>query len=121
MAANDAFEGLLPQTLQLFALSYFVGIFGFPLLAGWILVDLGGGSLLLLVAMLAALEATLALRRDWGWLVGLTPTTARSQLYSLQEQLLRYLTLLLQLLKERCVIASPPPERLDPGPRSLVI
>ncbi|WP_122073454.1 MFS transporter [Pseudophaeobacter sp. EL27] len=65
MAANDAFEDLLPQTLQLFALSYFVGIFGFPLLAGWILVDLGGSSLLGLVAVLAALEATLALRRGW--------------------------------------------------------
>ncbi|MEP4036358.1 MFS transporter [Pseudophaeobacter sp.] len=65
MAANDAFEDLLPQTLQLFALSYFIGICGFPLLAGWILVDIGGSSLLGLVAVLAALEATLALRRGW--------------------------------------------------------
>lgn len=64
MAANDALEPLLPQTLQLFALSYFIGIFGFPLLAGWILVELNGSSLLGLVAALAALEATLAWRRD---------------------------------------------------------
>lgn len=64
MAAQDAEEPLLAQTLQLFALTYFIGIFGFPLLAGWVLVELGAQSLLGLVAALAALEASMALRRS---------------------------------------------------------
>jgi MFS family permease len=63
MVANDADEHLGPQTLQLFALTYFVGVFGFPLVAGWFIVEVGTTPLLVLVAMLAAIEATLALRR----------------------------------------------------------
>ena len=63
MAANDADEHLGPQTLQLFALTYFVGVFGFPLVAGSFIVEVGTTPLLVLVAMLAATEATLALRR----------------------------------------------------------
>lgn len=63
MAANDADEALVPQTLQLFALSYFIGIFGFPLIAGWMIVELGIASLLYLIAALAVIEATMALRR----------------------------------------------------------
>ncbi len=63
MAANDARDHLGPQTLQLFALTYFIGIFGFPLIAGWIIVEMGATPLLVLVALLAAVEATLALRR----------------------------------------------------------
>ena len=39
MAANDAEEGLVSRTLQLFALTYFIGIFGFPFVAGWMIVD----------------------------------------------------------------------------------
>ena len=63
MAANDAETNLVPQTLQLFALTYFIGIFGFPLLAGWMIVDVGVMPLLVLVCLLAAIEATMALRR----------------------------------------------------------
>lgn len=63
MAANDADEQLGPQTLQLFALTYFIGIFGFPLIAGWLIVEMGTTPLLVLVAVLAAVEATMALRR----------------------------------------------------------
>ena len=63
MAANDAETSLVPQTLQLFALTYFIGIFGFPLLAGWMIVDVGVMPLLVLVCLLAAIEATMALRR----------------------------------------------------------
>ena len=66
MAANDADDNLGPQTLQLFALTYFVGIFGFPLIAGWMLTDIGALSVLILIAGLAALEASLALRRARG-------------------------------------------------------
>ncbi|AXI47802.1 MFS transporter [Sulfitobacter sp. SK012] len=63
MAANDAEEHLGPQTLQLFALTYFVGVFGFPLIAGWLIVEIGYTPLLIIVAVLAAVEATMALRR----------------------------------------------------------
>ncbi|MDA0704732.1 MAG: MFS transporter [Proteobacteria bacterium] len=63
MAADDADGGLMPQTLQLFALTYFVGIFGFPLIAGWLIVETGPMPLLVLVAALAGIEAIMAARR----------------------------------------------------------
>ncbi|AKS45171.1 Predicted arabinose efflux permease, MFS family [Octadecabacter temperatus] len=63
MTASDAEGHLGPQTLQLFALSYFIGIFGFPLIAGWFIVEIGTTPLLALVAVLAGFEATIALRR----------------------------------------------------------
>jgi MFS family permease len=63
MAARDADDDLLAQTLQLFALTYFVGIFGFPLIAGWIIVEIGTSALLMLTALLAGVEATMALVR----------------------------------------------------------
>ncbi len=66
MAANDADEALVPQTLQLFALTYFIGIFGFPLVAGWLIVDVGTGALLVLVIAMVAIEATMAVFRARG-------------------------------------------------------
>lgn len=63
MAASDAEPHLGPQTLQLFALTYFVGVFGFPLIAGWVIVEMGSTPLLVLVAVLAAVEASMALHR----------------------------------------------------------
>jgi MFS family permease len=63
MAANDAREDLVPQTLQFFALTYFIGIFGFPLIAGWLIVEVSSTALLILVAVLAAIEATMAFKR----------------------------------------------------------
>lgn len=69
MAANDADADLGPQTLQLFALTYFIGIFGFPLIAAWLIVEMGTTPLLVFVAVLAAVEATMALRRSQGALV----------------------------------------------------
>lgn len=63
MAANDADDDLVPQTLQLFALTYFVGIFGFPLIAGWLIVEQGALSLLIAIAILAGIEATMAVQR----------------------------------------------------------
>jgi MFS family permease len=65
MAANEADVDLLPQTLQTFALSYFIGIFGFPLVAGWLIVEFGTAWLLSLTAALAGIEATMALSRAW--------------------------------------------------------
>jgi MFS family permease len=63
MAAADADKSLVPQTLQLFALTYFIGLFGFPLLAGTMLTNWGSLSVLITTATLAIIEATLALRR----------------------------------------------------------
>ena len=65
MAANDAETDLVPQTLQLFALTYFIGIFGFPLIAGWIIVEQGTQALLIGIAVLAAIEASMAAGRHW--------------------------------------------------------
>jgi MFS family permease len=64
MAATDAREDLSAQTLQVFALTYFIGIFGFPLIAGWMIVEIGTLPLLVCIAVLAVIEATLALRRS---------------------------------------------------------
>jgi len=65
MAANDAHPDLVPHTLQLFALTYFIGIFGFPFVAGWTIVEHGISPLLLVIAILALIEATMAV---WGHL-----------------------------------------------------
>lgn len=64
VAANDAKDELSAQTLQLFALIYFIGIFGFPLIAGWMIVEVGTTSLLTFIAGLAFIEASLALHRS---------------------------------------------------------
>ena len=63
MAAKDADTDLVAQTLQLFAFSYFAGIFGFQMIAGWIIGERGSTLLLMLIALLASIEASLALRR----------------------------------------------------------
>ncbi|NIZ60092.1 MFS transporter [Sedimentitalea sp. CY04] len=63
MAASDAEDDIVPQTLQLFALTYFIGIFGFPLIAGWLIVAFGSATLLWVTALLAGVEATMALLR----------------------------------------------------------
>ena len=66
MAANDAQASLAAQTLQLFSLSYFVGIFGFPYVASWFLVEVNVYALLVVVLSMAFIEATLAMRRSLG-------------------------------------------------------
>ena len=63
MAAADADKSMVPQTLQLFALTYFIGLFGFPLLAGIMITSWGSLSVLITTAAMAIIEATLALRR----------------------------------------------------------
>lgn len=65
MAANDADEELLPQCLQLFSLTYFVGIFGFPLIAGWIIVEIGTPTLLAIIIVMALIETSMAFRRSY--------------------------------------------------------
>ena len=63
MAANDAEENLMPQTLQLFSLTYFIGIFGFPLIVGWIITEVSVLTLLAIITILAVIEASMAFYR----------------------------------------------------------
>ena len=64
MAANNANKDIIPQTLQLFALTYFIGIFGFPMIAGWLITEFSITPLLVLITVLAFIEASLAYRRS---------------------------------------------------------
>ncbi|RMT63996.1 Major facilitator family transporter [Pseudomonas syringae pv. theae] len=63
LAANEAPNGLTAQSLLLFSLSYFVGVFGFPLLAGKIIVAYGMPSLLYTILSVALLNGCIALGR----------------------------------------------------------
>jgi MFS family permease len=56
LAANEAPNGTTAQSLLLFSLSYFIGVFGFPLLAGKIIVEQGMATLLLTVLAVASLN-----------------------------------------------------------------
>lgn len=56
LAANEAPSGTTSQSLLLFSLSYFVGVFGFPLLAGRIIVEHGMVTLLLTLLTVALLS-----------------------------------------------------------------
>lgn len=53
LAANEAPSGRTPQALVLFSLAYFIGVFGFPLLAGKIIVDHGVPALLITLLAVA--------------------------------------------------------------------
>ncbi|MFL1478215.1 MFS transporter [Pseudomonas grimontii] len=53
LVANEAPAGTTSQALLLFSLAYFVGVFGFPWLAGWIIVEFGLPALMLSVLAVA--------------------------------------------------------------------
>jgi hypothetical protein len=63
LAANEAPSGTTAQSLLLFSLSYFIGVFGFPLLAGKIIVEQGMANLLLTVIAIALLNWLITLGR----------------------------------------------------------
>ncbi len=63
MAANDAKPEYLEQTLQIFGFAYFIGVFGFPFIAGWIITAIGIKTLLTVAIVLSAIECLLALHR----------------------------------------------------------
>ena len=65
-AANEAPEGLMPQALLLFGLSYFLGVFGFPLVAGVLIVWGGVLAMLYVLLALALLDASIAVFGIWG-------------------------------------------------------
>ncbi|KAF0863757.1 MFS transporter [Pseudomonas sp. LD120] len=66
LAANEAPSGSTSQALLLFSLSYFIGVFGFPWLAGKIIVEAGIQALLLSVLGVALLNWLISLGR-LGW------------------------------------------------------
>ncbi|ROM09730.1 hypothetical protein BK640_06410 [Pseudomonas protegens] len=66
LAANEAPAGSTSQALLLFSLSYFVGVFGFPWLAGRIIVEAGMQGLLFTVLAIALLNWLISLGR-LGW------------------------------------------------------
>ncbi|MBP5114986.1 MFS transporter [Pseudomonas protegens] len=66
LAANEAPAGCTSQALLLFSLSYFIGVFGFPWLAGRIIVEAGIQALLFTVLGVALLNWLISLGR-LGW------------------------------------------------------
>lgn len=60
---NDAPPELRHAALTWFVMAYFVGIFGFPMLCGWVIVHFGTGWSLALILALALAELVLALLR----------------------------------------------------------
>lgn len=67
LAANEAPPGLTAQALLLFSLSYFIGVFGFPFLAGKLISSSGVDGMLLSVGAIASLVWILSAGR---WLGG---------------------------------------------------
>ncbi len=65
LAANEAPEGLMPQSLLLFGLSYCMGVFGFPLVAGWIIVRAGVIAMLYALLVVALLNCLIVVFRLW--------------------------------------------------------
>ncbi|WP_448650005.1 MFS transporter [Pseudomonas fluorescens] len=63
LVANEAPAGTTSQALLLFSLAYFVGVFGFPWLAGRIIVDYGLPTLLAIVLGVAAFNWLITLAR----------------------------------------------------------
>ncbi|MGK9417771.1 MFS transporter [Pseudomonas cedrina] len=63
LVANEAPVGTTSQALLLFSLAYFVGVFGFPLLAGHIIVAYGLPSLLLSLVAVAVFNWLITIAR----------------------------------------------------------
>jgi len=63
LVAHEAPSGTTSQALLLFSLAYFVGVFGFPWLAGRIIVDYGLSTLMMGVLAIAALNWMITVAR----------------------------------------------------------
>ncbi len=63
LAANQAPAGQTPQALLLFSLSYFIGVFGYPFIAGKVIVYLGLSALLKTTLVIAFLNWGITLGR----------------------------------------------------------
>lgn len=76
LVANEAPPGLSAQAMQLFNLSYFVGIFGLPFLGGHLIVRHGTTALVAVMTGLAAAECLVALARHLATRRASAPVTA---------------------------------------------
>lgn len=76
LAANEAPTGTTSQALLLFSLAYFIGVFGFPLLAGTIIVEKGMATLLLTVLAVALVNWLITVGRLLWRRLKLKPATA---------------------------------------------
>ncbi len=63
LVANEAPTGLVPQALLLFSLSYFVGVFGFPLFAGTLIAEQGIRSMMSATLIIALINTTIPIFR----------------------------------------------------------
>ncbi|MBC3258401.1 MFS transporter [Pseudomonas paralactis] len=63
LVASEAPNGTMPQALLLFSLAYFIGVFGFPWLAGKMIVEFGLSTMLLSVLVIAALNWSITVAR----------------------------------------------------------
>jgi MFS family permease len=75
-AVNDSPVEHRPAALTWFVLSYFVGVFGFPSLGGWMLVHAGKNGLLLLILACGLAELAIAVWRAW---LGRAPSIVANQ------------------------------------------
>ncbi len=62
-AVNDAPPEHRNAALTWFVIAYFIGIFGFPVLGGWLIITIGTASFLAAVLVFAVAEMALALLR----------------------------------------------------------
>ncbi|MDC9593755.1 MFS transporter [Xenorhabdus sp. IM139775] len=71
-AVNDSPLEDRHAALTWFVIAYFAGIFGFPLIGGWILVDAGKTLFILTLAVIAFIELVVAFlrMRDFGYIKG---------------------------------------------------
>lgn len=67
LAANEAPTGLTAQALLLFSLSYFIGVFGFPFIAGKLISSTGIHGMLLSIGLIALLVWGLSVGRWLFW------------------------------------------------------
>ncbi|MGH8486965.1 MAG: MFS transporter, partial [Pseudomonas sp.] len=72
LAANQAPLGHTPQALLLFSLSYFLGVFGFPWLAGHLIVSGGTEAMMVCLLVVALLNWAISLGRLLGRRLGKT-------------------------------------------------
>ncbi|MGJ4858061.1 MFS transporter [Labrys sp. La1] len=59
-AVNDTPQGLRHAALTWFVLSYFIGVFGFPVIGGWVLVNFGKSTFLVILLVAALAELLIA-------------------------------------------------------------
>lgn len=66
LAANQAPPGRTPQALLLFSLAYFLGVFGYPWLAGRLIVSSGTEAMMVSLLIIALLNWAISVARLYG-------------------------------------------------------